>query len=313
MTIEEAAAFLRTVDDVGVLTHRNPDGDCLGSASALCKVLRALNKRAVMLCSDPVGTNFSRFLAEPNGDFLIKTYVSVDVAAPDLLGSYRPLADEGKIALCIDHHPSNTGYAERTVVEPKAAATAELIFRLTEALSVPINKSIATALYIGIITDTGCFQFSNTTPETHRIAARLMEAGAPAEQLSRVFFGTKTRGRLALEAAALSKLCYFQNGRVAVMTVTEQMRQAAAVSDSELDGLSALPRQIEGVEIGILLREKQGEWRVSVRTNETADASAVCAAFGGGGHIRAAGCTVKGEYESVLKQLSEECEKELSR
>ena len=312
MTLRETAEKLRTLENVAILTHRNPDGDCLGSAAALCRMLRSLGKRAKVLCSDPVGDKFTRWMNSLDDVFTPETYVSVDVATPELLGNYHALGEEGKVVLCIDHHPTNSGYAHASYVDRFAAATAEIIFRLAKPLGVTIDKETATALYIGVLTDTGCFQFSNTTPATHRIAARLMALGAPAEELNRAFFGIKSRGRLALEATALDSLRYEANGQVAIMTVTEEMRVKANVSDSDLDGLSALPRQIEGVEIGIMLREKdENLWRVSVRTNTTADASALCATFGGGGHIRAAGCTVTGELSDVIARLTEACEKEL--
>lgn len=311
---QKAALRLKALDMVGILTHRNPDGDCLGSGYGLCLLLRALGKRACVLCSDRMGDKFTPWFAGLEDSFAIENYVSVDVATPELLGDYRDLADEGRVTLSIDHHPTNSGYAAETWVEPSSAATAELVYLLAEELGVAIDKTMATALYIGILTDTGCFQFSNTTARTHRVAADLMEKGAPAEELNRAFFGIKSRGRIQVEAAALSTLRYAAEDRVAIMTITEEMKTASGVSDDELDGLAALPRQIEGVEIGVTLREKGEDlWRVSVRTNTTADASAVCAVFGGGGHVRAGGCTVMGDAETAMVKLAEACQRELER
>lgn len=312
--LTQAATLLQGMDNVGVLTHRNPDGDCLGSGYGLCLILRAMGKRAGVLCSDKMGDKFSTWFAELDDAFEPEVYVSVDVATPELLGDYRHLAEEGRVVLSIDHHPTNSGYAAETWVEPSSSATAELVYLLAESLDVPVDKTLATALYIGILTDTGCFQFSNTTSRTHHIAAELMKKGAPAEELNRTFFGIKSRGRMQVEAAALSTMRYFARDRVAIMMVTEEMKISSGVSDDELDGLAALPRQVEGVEIGVTLREKEpGAWRVSVRTNTTADASAVCAVFGGGGHVRAGGCTVTGDADTAMAKLAEACQRELEK
>ncbi len=312
--LAKTAEILKTLDKVGILTHRNPDGDCLGSGYGLCLILRSMGKQAKVLCSDKPGDKFTPWFTDKTADFVPETYVTVDVATPELLGDYRHLAEEGTVTLAIDHHPTNNGYAAQTCLESDSAATAELIALIADELCVPLTKDMATALYIGILTDTGCFQFSNTTPRTHRMAAAFMEAGAPAEELNRTFFGIKSRGRIQIESAALSGVEYAAGDKVAIVTVTEEMRKTAHVSDEELDGLAALPRQIEGVEIGVTLREKEKNvWRVSVRTNMTADASAVCAVFGGGGHVRAGGCTVTGSREEAAKKLAEACVNELEK
>ena len=134
MTLRETAETLRTLENVAILTHRNPDGDCLGSAAALCRMLRSLGKRAKVLCSDPVGDKFTRWMSDLDDVFTPETYVSVDVATPELLGGYHALGEEGKVVLCIDHHPTNSGYAHASYVDRFAAATAEIIFRLAKPL-----------------------------------------------------------------------------------------------------------------------------------------------------------------------------------
>ena len=312
--LKRAAQIIKDSDNVGILTHRNPDGDCLGGAYALCLVLRKAGKHARVLCSDKIGDKFAEYFAKYDVDngFEIKTYISVDVATAELLGSYSELAE--KVTLCIDHHPTNSFYAQNTLVDESAAAACEIVYMIADELGIDIDDDIATALYIGVMTDTGCFQYSNTTPRTHRIAALLMERDVPAAAINREFMALKSRGRLKLESLAIKGLRYYHDGAIAIMPITERMQSAAHVTDEELDGVAPIPCQIEGVEIGVTVRQKEeNKWRVSLRSVKLADVSAVAAKFGGGGHKRAAGCTVEGGLDEVISMLAEACEAEIRR
>ncbi len=312
ITLAQAAARLRQMEDVGILVHENPDGDCIGSGYALLLALRALGKRARVLCSDPIPEKFRPYLPEEGEAFEPAHYVSVDTATPALLGRYGDLAE--KVEVCIDHHPSNSSYARETVVQPEAAAVCEMIFSLVEILGVSCTRPVATCLYIGLITDTGCFQFSNTTAHTHRVAAALMEQGVDYATLNRLFFSTKSRARLRIEKCALENLEFFEGDKLAITAITLAMKAAAGADDGDLEGVTPIPRQIEGVEIGVTLREKAPDsWRVSVRTNSIINAAEVCAQFGGGGHVRAAGCRMEGPLPQVKAALVEVCAQYLRR
>ncbi len=311
--ILKAADMLRGMNDVGVLVHANPDGDCLGSGYALCLIMRSIGKRARVLCSDVPGKKFTDiFSVHDTEQFEPASYVSVDVAAPSLLGKYDALAE--KVSLCVDHHATNSRYALASLVEPEAAATAELIYLIGKELGTDITEDIATALYIGILTDTGCFQFSNTTPRTHIIAAELIKKVKDFAELNRVFFAVKSKQRLMLECSVAENMRYYCGDRIAVIAVSRKLREETGLPESELDGLAPIPCRVEGVEIGVTIREKEdGTWRASVRTATYADASAICAAFGGGGHIRAAGCTLSGDMLAAEKSIVAQCERELNR
>lgn len=311
LDVKATAEMLAALDNVSVYVHRNPDGDCLGSAYALCLILRALDKKAQVISPDKMSDKFAEYFSKHDEvTFEAENFISVDVAAADLLGKHSDVAD--KITLCIDHHPSNTGYAQNRLVDAKASATAEVIYLLAKELNVKITKDIATAIYIGILTDSGCFRFSCTTSRTHTIAAELMEYVTDFAEINRRFFSVKSKSRVAVEQMALSKLSFFENGRIAVMPITVEMREVSGAADDELDGVAAIPCEIENVEIGVTIREKEDNvWRVSLRTASYANASAICAAFNGGGHLRAAGCTVCGDFEDVRNRIVEVCRKEL--
>lgn len=308
ITVQEAAARLATHDRIRVLTHQSPDGDTLGCAGALCLGLRALGKQAQFVCADPVPGKYQSMLAP----LTVQTFdpdfvVAVDLADPQLLGNLRAQY-ESAADLGIDHHGSNTGWTRESLVDASAAAACELIAQVLHALGVPLNRDIANCLYTGLCTDTGCFRYSNTTPRTLRLAADLMEAGADAAAINMQMFEIKTPSRLAIERMALDGLQYAYDGRVAVMRLSLDMIAASGATDSDLDGLAPIPRNIAGVDIGLTVRERApGDYKVSVRTTESVDASALCRTLGGGGHVRAAGCRLSGSCDDVVQRLLAAC------
>lgn len=308
ITIKEAAAELLRRDRITILCHQKPDGDTLGSGFGLWHVLTGMGRTARVLCCDGLPENYA-FLAPgyAPADFEEEYVVAVDVADPALLGGLRA-AYEGRVDLCIDHHPSNTRYAARLLLDDKAAAAAEIIWLLLGEMGakIPGNGPAARCLYTGIATDTGCFRFSNTTPRSLRMAADFIEAGLDTQPVNTAMFESKSRSRVALEAAVLSGIQYFFDGRCAIITVTRELQERLDVDDYQLEGLASIPREIEGVWVGATVKEKEDGCRVSLRTTPQADASAICAAFGGGGHLRAAGCTIPAAPAAAKSLLLEE-------
>lgn len=308
ITVQEASARLAAHDRIRVLTHQSPDGDTLGCAGALCLGLRALGKQAQFVCADPIPGKYQSMLAPLTVQTFDPDYVvAVDLADPQLLGNLRAQY-ESAADLGIDHHGSNTGWTRESLVDASAAAACELIAQVLHALGVPLNRDIANCLYTGLCTDTGCFRYSNTTPRTLRLAADLMEAGADAAAINMQMFEIKTPSRLAIERMALDGLQYAYDGRVAVMRLSLDMIAASGATDSDLDGLAPIPRNIAGVDIGLTVRERApGDYKVSVRTTESVDASALCRTLGGGGHVRAAGCRLSGSCDDVVQRLLAAC------
>lgn len=309
--MQKTVELLRNMDDIGIIVHRNPDGDCLGSAYALATALMQLGKRVKVLSSDIFTKKFADIYGKIEfPEFEPLHYISVDTATPALMGKYEHLAE--KTELAIDHHPTNTRYANHSLVMPKAAAACEIIYELIFELGCTITPEIATYLYVGIITDTGCFQFSNVSPTSHIIAADLISKGADNYELNRIFFSTKSRARMEVERSALERLEFFDDGKIALIPITLEMKERSGADDGDLDGITPISRQIEGVEIGLTVREQEGgTWRISVRSNTYVDSSAICGEFGGGGHIRASGCTMEGNFEQIKANLLEACRKHL--
>ena len=305
MTAQQAAAFLRTRDRFLILTHQFPDGDTLGSAFALCLALQALGKQARVGTVGPLPARYA-FLAAPvpaQPDFEPETVCAVDVADRALLGEENARLYGERVALNIDHHGTARAFAAQTLCRPVAAACM-LVREVIGQLGVPLTPAIADCLYTGLATDTGCFRYSNTTAEVFLLAAELTTAGARTEEINRLMFETKPRGMSQLEQAALQSLHYALHGRVALMAVTRAMLQESGLDDSQVEGLAAVPRQIEGVWVGLTFREKpDGGFKISIRTGPEADAAAIGAALGGGGHLRAAGCSLELPLEQAQQRL----------
>lgn len=297
-----AASFLERSDKFVILTHASPDGDTLGSAYALADALCALNKRVFVVCPDKIPEKFGYLIKEYEA-FEPETVVAVDIADEKLLGSLYDRYS-GRTALCIDHHGSNTKYAEMLYLEADAAAACECIYNVINELGTMITPYMASCLYTGIATDTGCFKFSNTTPRSHRYAAELIEKGADYGEINRVMFEVKSRGRIAMERKVLENIEFYYGGRCAVITVTRDMIKETGCPLGDLDGVTAMSRQIEGVQIGVTIKEKpDGKYKVSLRTFEPYNAADICAVFGGGGHIRAAGCEFSCDIDTAKRQL----------
>ena len=301
--IMTVADFLQGIHSAVILCHRSPDGDTLGSAFALCFGLRKLGKKARVLCADPIPQKYSYFTdGYCDEEFEEETVIAVDVADTKLLGSLEEKYG-GRVDLCIDHHPSNKDYAKLTYLVDDAAATAQIIFYVLDAMDVRIDKNIANCIFTGLSTDTGCFRYPNVQPETHIIAALMLTLGADAALINRLMFETKSRARLEVEREVFNNMQFFLDGRCAVAFVTRDLLEKTGIADDELDGFAAMTRQIEGVEVGVFLKQLSNGFKVSVRTGDGVDASAVCKTFGGGGHVRAAGCTLELSLENSIGEI----------
>ncbi len=304
VTIKEAAHLLLEADRILLLTHQYPDGDTLGSGYALCRALQSLGKTARVACSDEIPDKYA-YMADgaANPAFDPAFICAVDVADAKLLGP-RLAAYADRVDLAIDHHASHQDFQKNLLLDAGASATALIIYDLLRCLGVTITPAIANCLYTGLSTDTGCFKYGNTTPYAHRVAAELMDAGAETETINRVMFDCKSRARVELERLALESMRFYWEGRLAVMIITNDMLETSRAGENDMEGLAPLPRQIEGVWVGITLRQKaDGNFKVSVRTGGHADASAICAVLGGGGHKQAAGCAVNGPADTAVAKL----------
>ena len=306
LTTKEAAALLRQKDNILILTHRRPDGDTTGCAAALCQALRQLGKTAYLL-QNPDITEVNAVYAGPYwtpADFAPDFVVSVDIAAKSL---FFPAAEAyfDRIGLAVDHHPSFEGFGEEQCVDPSRAACGEIVYEICRELG-EITPEVALPLYAAVSTDTGCFVYANTTANTHRVAAALMETGIDYFAVNKRHFRTKTRRRIAIEAELLGGAEFFHEGRGVFLTVPLAMIGRIGATENDLEDISSLAGMIEGVDCGAVLRElTPDEWKLSLRTgaNGRVNATEACMLLGGGGHAMAAGATVEGTLEQVREKV----------
>lgn len=309
----ETAAILREWNNILVISHASPDGDTLGSACALMRGLISLGKRVSFRCADEIPQKFNYlFSGLHTENFTPDHIMTVDVADISLLGCIRE-EFEGKIELAIDHHGTHRPFAENRWVSPTSAAAAEMIWQLLKELGVTPDTAMANCIYTGITTDTGCLRYRNATAITYRIAAETIEAGADAPEINRIMWESKTRAQLEAERLALDSMRFFCQDKCALICVPYSIMEKTGAADDELEAIPSLPRQVEGVLLGITLKEKQdGTIKCSVRANPQADAAALCAQFGGGGHTGAAGCSFPGlSMEEAAEKIIAASEKYL--
>lgn len=332
LTLAEAAEYLRTHDDYLLLSHRRPDGDTVGCCAALCLALRAVGKRAWVYENPQFTPKFMPYLetlvgrpdprppqnetadrengGQGSGRPTTVCVVSCDVAARSLL----PFGmEDAEVDLALDHHGTNDGFAARTHTDERRAACGELILELLPLLGAALTKEVAEALYVAISTDTGCFRYANVTAGTFRAAAACAAAGAELYRINRIFFETKRRPRLQLEARLTEEMEFFAGGRVAVSAIPDSLIDELGLTEDDIDDISGYGRTVEGVQIAAMLREvEDGKGKISLRCSPAYDAARICARLGGGGHPGAAGASVDGGIpaarEAILNAISKEIE-----
>ena len=316
--VNKAAGRLRDCRAAAVFMHAHPDGDCLGSGFALAHALRSLGKEVFLLCKDPLPAMFAFICddfalhgaeVELSDDCLL---VTVDTAVTHLLGEALDVKFGSRIDLCIDHHPTNDFFAAETLLDTTAAACAEIISDVIDAMGVPMTTNIAACLYAGVSTDTGGFRNANITARSHRCVARYIDLGVDVAPLNRAFFETQSKAYLEMERLAFRNLKYYCNGRVALVAVTQKIFRQSGSNEDEYVQLVARMRQIEGVQVGVAIRERpDGMFKISLRSHAPANVSAIATRLGGGGHVLAAAYTSELPLKETIATLVKEIEVEL--
>lgn len=309
----EAETFLRNCEDAVIITHQSPDGDCIGAGFGLKDILAELGIRSRVVCSDEFPSRYGFMIKGiENEDFEPKTIIAVDIADTKLMGRYEEIYGK-KVQLCIDHHESNKNYAEMTLLRPKATAACEVIYNLAKYMEVNISRHCAMCLYTGIATDSGCFKYDCTTPRAHEIAAEMKRSyDINFARINRYMFEVKSRGRMLLEAKFCELMEEYIGGKLVIAAVTQEMMSKLGIACDELEGLAPITLQLEDTEVGILMREREpGEFKCSFRSADEVNVSEICQTLGGGGHAKAAGCTLKGNIEDVKAAVIKAVEKAL--
>ena len=300
MTRNDAAQWLLSHDNFCILTHVRPDGDTLGSASALCVGLRQLGKNAYLLHNDGASPFLDRCQLGLTKQWPSEqdVLITVDVAAKRMLPE-NWLCLQDRMELRIDHHSSAESFTPNELVDPTAAACGEIIYDLLVAMGCEMTKEIAWRLYIAISTDTGCFRYSNTSANTYRVAAACADTGAELYPITMELFDTTSIPELKLQNWMVDHAIFLCGGKAAVCAIPKEMEQS--VSAEDLEGISGFLRSIEGVNISATIRQTETGTKMSVRAVPGFDASAVCRKFGGGGHKGAAGASLEATLEQTVE------------
>lgn len=304
--IETIAAILQEQEDFLLTGHTNPDGDSIGSMLGLGMALRALGKKRVRLRTDTFPPVYSFLPGAPlievwgEDEPTPAVFVALDCATPERFSGGKECFAGAAITINLDHHFSNSYFAGYNCVDPAAAAVGEQVFLLLEKMLLKPDRDVATCLYTAIITDSGSFRYDNTTPRTHRAAAELLEYGADSGTVNTTLFETRSREQTKLLALVLGTLTVSPGGKVAWLTATRDMLRVTGVEDIETEALIGFARAVSGVEVAILFREQtDGTVRVGLRSRQQFDVNTLARQFGGGGHPKAAGCTMPGAVAAV--------------
>jgi len=317
---DDVVEALRTAQRVTAICHENPDADTLGAALAVRIAAERLGKQAEVVAADPVPPwlAFLPRVAEVRTSPALEpdTAVVVDgpVARTGAVATDAAAWLERARLVNIDHHVSNAGDGVASWIEPDAAATCEMIALLLPELGVGIDAEIATALMAGIVQDTHTFAHPNATPRTLRVAADLVAAGAHLSAIHRAIYADKPYSTLALWGRMLAGIAQLRDGRIVHASMTQAMLAEVGAEPVASEGFVDLLASTKAADVTVLFKEADaGRVRVSVRTTERADAVAITSAFGGGGHVRAAGCTVSAALDEARERVLAECDRELER
>lgn len=318
--LQSALAFIKQHDDFLIVSHVQPDGDAVSSTLAVGWLLSCLGKKYTMVNEGPIPQRMAYLrhadqivnLTEHPLPRTYKFVICVDCADFKRVGNAKAFFAGDAQLLNIDHHPTNDAYGLVNLIVPWAAATAEILFDLLEAAEVPLDKDAATALYTGLLTDTGGFRYSSTSPKVMATASRLLEYGVDGPWLAEHLLEQLTYPQLRILSKALNKLVLTADGKISYVSITdEDMAEAGAIHE-DLEGIVNYPRNIAGVEVGMLFKViNEQAVKVSMRSAGKVDVAAVAQSFGGGGHVRAAGARIEGTLDEVVAAVIERVKQEL--
>ncbi|MGB9678624.1 MAG: DHH family phosphoesterase [Thermoanaerobacteraceae bacterium] len=298
-----------------LITHISPDGDALGSITGMYNALKSLDKDVTMFVDDNVPDIYNYL---PGIDNISRPYYKevdliliMDCADIERMGKAKDLLKSNALSINIDHHISNKLYAKMNYVDTNAAATAEIIYQLIKFLRVRLDEDISTSLYTAIVTDTGGFMYESTTAKTHEIAGDLINNGARFKEVSDTIFHSLKYSKAKLIGKVLDKLTLYNDGKIAYMEVLKKDFYETGTDNSDIENIINFGRDIIGVEVAILLVERDNEFKISLRSKDNIDVNKIAGLFGGGGHIRAAGCSLFLTYEQAKQEILNAVIKEL--
>ncbi|MBF0987546.1 MAG: bifunctional oligoribonuclease/PAP phosphatase NrnA [Clostridiales bacterium] len=314
-TIDQILKCIKKSKNIVIVTHENPDGDAVGSSLAMYHVLKGLKKNV-----DIIIPEYAKCFNElPGIDEVIKESdkvydlaISLDAATDKLLNVWVKYFREADQRIVIDHHSTNTMFGDINYVDLSAPACAQVVYMLIKHYRWKITPEIGTCIMAGIITDTGGFQYSGVSKDTFNIAAELLDAGVNISKVYKKVFDTKTKSSFELRRIALDRMEFLEDDKIAFTYITNEDERKVNAGVGDYEGIVSEGRSIEGVEVSIFLHElKDGEFKISLRSNSYVNVSDVCIMFGGGGHIRAAGAKMTADPLVIRDKVVNEVKRQL--
>lgn len=314
MDRESIVSSLKTKDCFSIIAHVSPDGDAIGSSLALYNSLKQLGKKCRVFIDDKLPQKYSYLpgfesISSKNEEMEYGNVVVLDCGDLDRCGSLKEMAENAEFCINIDHHISNKGFGKLNLILPDASSVGEILYDIICDMGVTIDEAIAQCLYTSIASDTGGFRYSNTSPRTHFIAGELIKTGIDFSSISSRLFDEKSIAKTKLLAAVLGTLEVHFEGRVALLYLSREMLDKCGATDDDAEDFVNYARDIDTAEVGIMVKQKEdGSCRVSLRSKSRVDVRKVAEAFSGGGHVRAAGCTINAPIDETINMLLRELE-----
>lgn len=315
MTLDNIIEEIEKAKDIVILTHENPDGDAIGSSLAMYNALKQIGKEVdVVIPEYPKTFEFlpgsNKILKEgKNNNYDLA--IALDCGDIKRLDGFSKYFEDANTKISIDHHSSNTMFADYNFVNPTSPACCQILVIVIEALGVIIDKEIGTCLLTGIITDTGGFKYKGVTAETFEFVAELLNRGVNVSDVYKKVLQTVSKTRFSLMQIAINRLEFLEDGKLTFTYITKEDEQKVGAGNNDYDGIVEMGRDIEGVEVSVFLREIDNGYKISLRSNDYVNVSDICLMFGGGGHVRAAGGSINLPFEQAKTKIIEECKKHL--
>ncbi len=308
MTLDNIKEEIQKANTIIILTHESPDGDAVGSSLAMYQALKQMGKDVdIVMPEHPKTFDFLPCADEikivGRDDIVYDLAISLDCTDTNRLEGFDPWYDEAKVKISIDHHGTNSMYGDYNYVDPVSPACSQILIVVLTSMGIEINKDIGKCILAGIITDTGGFRYSGVTTETFEFVADLLRLGVNVSEIYKKVLQVKTRANFYLTKLAIDRMEFFEDGKITFTYITKEDEKNTLAEAGDHEGLVEIGRDLEGVEVSIFLRETDKGFKASLRSNEYVNVAEVASIFSGGGHVRAAGCTIPYQLEQAKEKI----------
>lgn len=317
--IKEIFNLINSSQNICIAGHKAPDGDCIGSVMALYEFLKPLNKNVIVCVDGKIPYNYRHFvgknvLAEEYNNEKFDLLFVLDCSDSDRLGKFKDVFINAKKSVCIDHHKTNNSYADINIIDPYMSSTGELLYDVLKTSGSNISKETADYIYLAILTDTGKFSYSNTSAETHKKTAELIELGVDVSEIDNIVYNSKPSNVVKAFIDCIDTIELYYDNKLGIATITNEILEKNNVDMGDIDGVVEFIREINEVEVSCVLKEYEtNNTKVSLRSKNDIDVSSISVMFNGGGHKKAAGFEINSNIQNTKKLIIETFKKSFEK